>query len=80
MSRDLYIAAVCLMVKIPTAPRKFHQPVPVQAGHFKIELVPGEFRVASHQGFKVTFRRTSEKSRMRSVIGFSSDIKLPSSR
>jgi hypothetical protein len=43
------------------APRNFYQAVAVQAGHFKIELIPGEFRVASYQGLKVTFRGASEK-------------------
>ena len=47
--------------KNPHAPRNFYLAVAVQAGHFKIELIPGEFRVASYQGLKVTFRGASEK-------------------
>jgi hypothetical protein len=43
------------------APRNLHQAVAVQAGYFKIELIPGEFRVTSHQGLEVTVRDTSEK-------------------
>jgi hypothetical protein len=35
--------------------------MPVQAGDFRIELVPGKFRVTTHQGLKVTFRGRSEK-------------------
>jgi len=33
----------------------------VQAGYFKIKIVPGELRVATHQGLKVRFRGRSEK-------------------
>ena len=47
--------------KNPHAPRNRYQAMAVQAGHFKIELIPGEFRVMSHQGLKVTFTGTSEK-------------------
>jgi hypothetical protein len=47
--------------KNPHAPRNFYLAVAVQAGHFKIELIPGEFRVTSYQGLKVTFRGASEK-------------------
>src|SRR4026207_2528334 len=43
------------------APGNFYQSVAVQAGHFKIELIPGEFRVTGHQGLEVTIRNTLEK-------------------
>src|SRR6476660_3766096 len=45
----------------PDAPRNFYQAVAVQTGHFKIELIPGEFRITSHQGLEVTVRDTSKK-------------------
>lgn len=48
-------------LKNPHPPRNFYQAVAVQARHFKIKLVPREFRVTSHQSLKVTFRGTSEK-------------------
>jgi hypothetical protein len=47
--------------KCPHTPRNFNLPCPVQASHFEIELVPGEFRVASHQGLEFTFRGALEE-------------------
>src|SRR5262245_40350454 len=35
--------------------------MPMQPGYFKIKIVPSEFRVAPHEGLKVTFRGSSEK-------------------
>jgi hypothetical protein len=53
--------AACFDGKNPHTPRNFHLPRPAQAGDCQIELVPGEFRVASHQGFELTFRGASEE-------------------
>ena len=47
--------------KDPHAPRYYHLPRPAQAGHFKIELIPGEFWVVRHQGLELTLRGASEK-------------------
>ncbi len=40
--------------KNPHAPRNGYLPHPAQPGHLEKELIPGEFRVASHQSLKLT--------------------------
>ena len=47
--------------KFSHIPRNFHLPLPAQARHFEKELIPGEFRVASHQVLKITFGGASEE-------------------
>ena len=47
--------------KDPDAPGNCDQTVAVQAGYFKIEIVPCEFGIASHQGLEVTFRARLQK-------------------
>ena len=47
--------------KNPDSPRNCDQAVALQTRHFKIEIVPSELRVASHQGVEVTIRGSSEK-------------------
>ena len=47
--------------KNPDASRNCDQAVALQTRHFKIEIVPSELRVTSHQGVEVTIRGSSEK-------------------
>jgi hypothetical protein len=47
--------------KDPNTPRNFYQPLPVQAGHFQIELIPGELRVSRDQPLEIALWGTSQK-------------------